>query len=284
MKKFISLGIVLAGMSLSVFSQEKEKKEICDCPSQSKVGKGTLYLAWGYNRDWYSKSDIHIKNLSGELNTTTGNYDYYDFTIHDATARDRSGFKEMLHTDLSIPQYNYRLGYFFNGKHDMGIELNFDHAKYIMRDWQTLHVSGQIFGEAIDKDTLINPGTFLHFEHSDGANFLMLNIMKRQRLFVSKNKKIWLSGIVKAGAGPVIPRTQVTLFGQDLNNCFHIAGWCAGVEAGLRFDLFKYIYLEYTGKGLYADYRNVLVLGSGRAHHHFWAAENILVLGLQFPI
>jgi len=281
MKKSISLGLLLIGICSTLFSQEKE---ICDCPSQTKVGKGTLYLSWGYNRDWYSKSDIHFKNLSGEYNPTTGNYDYYDFTIRNATARDHSGFDNMLHTDLSIPQYNYRLGYFFNNKYDLGIELNFDHAKYIMRDWQTLHVEGQIFGEAINKDTLISPDNFLHFEHSDGANFLMLNIMKRQRLFVTKNKKIWVSGIVKVGAGPVIPRTQVTLFGQDLNNCFHIAGWCAGMEAGLRFDLFKYIYVEYTGKGLYADYRNVLVLGSGRANHHFWAAENILVLGFQFPI
>lgn len=281
MKKTASLFILSLFSVLTSFSQEKE---ICDCPSQCKVGKGTFYFSWGYNRDWYSKSDIHIKNTTGEYNPVTGNYDSYDFTMYDATARDRSGFKNMFHTDLTIPQYNYRLGYFFNDKKDMGIEINFDHTKYIVRDWQTLHVKGTILGQAVDKDTLISPDNFIHFEHSDGANFLMLNAMKRQRLLVSNNKKHWLSAVVKAGAGIVIPRTQVTLFGQDLNNRFHIAGWCAGVEAGFRYDAFKYIYLEYTAKGVYADYRNILVLGSGTAHQHFWCAENILVLGLQFPL
>ena len=72
-----------------------------------------------------------------------------------------------------------------------------------MDDFQTLNVKGTIHGQAIDQDTLINPQTFLHFEHSDGANFLMLNFIKRQRLLVSKNKKHWLSGVAKIGAGEI---------------------------------------------------------------------------------
>lgn len=282
MKKFILVAFLGLLGQAHLFSQEE--KEICDCPSQSKKGKGTFYFSWGYNREWYSKSDIHFQNLSQEYNPVTGNVDYYDFTIYDAEARDRDGFKDILRTDLTIPQYNVRFGYFFNDKNDLGIEINFDHTKYVMRDWQTLRIKGQIFGRPIDKDTMIDPVNFLHFEHSDGANFLFFNMMKRQRLLVSKNKKHWLSAVAKAGAGLVYPRTQVTLFGQDLNNRWHVAGWVAGVEAGLRYDTFKHIYIEYAAKGLYADYRNVLVLGSGKAHHHFWCFENMLVLGFQFPI
>lgn len=266
------------------FTNIVKAQEVCDCPAQSKVGKGSLYFAWGYNKDWFSKSDIHIKNTSGEHNDVTGNEDYYDFTIYDATAKDRPGFETLLTSPLSIPQYVYRLGYYFNDKHDLGIEINFDHVKYVMRDWQTLHVKGNINGQEIDKDTLINPDNFLHFEHTDGANFLMLNVMKRQRLLVSKNKKHWLSGIVKAGAGIVVPKTYVKLFGQEMDNRFHIAGYCAGIEAGFRYDAFKYVFLEYTGKGVYADYMDVLAIGSGKINHRFWTFENILVLGLQIPL
>ncbi|MCW3104542.1 MAG: hypothetical protein JWO09_2982 [Bacteroidetes bacterium] len=272
-----AVAVLLLLLVSSSFAQEIVTKK-------TKRAKGTFYGSWGYNRDWFSKSDIHFRNNSGEYNPVTGNYDYYDFTIYNAKATDRDGFKAMLHTDLTIPQYVYRLGYYFNNKKDLGIEINFDHAKYIMSDWQTLHVKGYISDQYIDKDTMISPETFMHFEHSDGANFMMLNIMKRQRLLTSKNNKHWLSAVVKFGFGPVIPRTQVTLFGQDLNNRFHIAGYVTGMEAGLRYDAFKHIYLEYTAKGVFADYRNVLVLGSGKAHHHFWAFENILTLGFQFPL
>ena len=283
MKKYFSIAFLITFyFSGNLFSQEKN--EICDCPSQSKVGKGTFYFSWGYNRDFFSKSDIHFTNNTTEYDGQKSTPKSYDFTVYDAKAHDRPGFKDILRTDLTIPQYVYRLGYYFNDKKDFGIEINFDHVKYIMDDFQTLRVKGTIHGQTIDQDTLIDPQTFLHFEHSDGANFLMLNFVKRQRLLVSKNKKHWLSGIVKVGAGPVIPRTDVILFGEPLNNKFHVDGYCMGVETGLRYDVYKYIYLEYTAKGAWANYTDVLVLGEGKAKHHFWTFENILVLGLQFPL
>src|ERR1043165_787794 len=107
----------------------------------------------------------------------------------------------------------------------------------------------------------------------------MLNIMKRHQLLHSKDNKHLLYGIVKAGAGPVIPRTDVTMFGEHINNCFHIAGYCAGIETGFRYEAFRHVYLEYTAKGAFANYKNVLAYGPGRAHHYFWTFENILTLG-----
>lgn len=251
--------------------------------SPSKT-KGTFYFSWGYNKDWFSKSDIHFKNTSNEYNPVTHQIDSYDFTLYDVKAKDRPGFKDILRTDLTIPQYVYRLGYYFNNKKDLGIEINFDHAKYVMEGWQTLHLKGTIRGQYYDQDTLVRPDSFLAFEHSDGANFLMVNFLKRQKLFVSKNNKHVLSGIVKVGGGVVIPRTDVTLFGQRLNNRFHIAGWIAGIETGFRYEAFKHIFMEYTVKGTYANYMNVLVIGAGKAHHTFWTFENILTLGYQFGL
>ena len=277
MKKAVYITLLF----LFTFSLVKGQDTLLHLAPAKKV-KGTFYLAWGYNRDWFSKSDIHFKNTTEVVNNQKGGVQSYDFTIYDVTARDRPGIKDIFRTDLTIPQYNYRIGYYFNKKYDMGIEINFDHVKYIMEDFQTRHVTGTIHGQTIDKDTLIDPNTFLHFEHSDGANFLMLNFMKRQKLFVSKNDKHWISAVAKIGFGPVIPRTDVTLFGDHLNNRFHVAGYCTGVEVGLRYDAFKHIYLEYTAKGSFANYTDVLVIGEGRAHHYFWTFENILVLGYEF--
>ncbi len=249
-----------------------------------KTKKGTCYFGWGYNKDWFSKSDLHFKNTSNEFNPVTKKKDYYDFTVYDAKAKDRSGFKDILRTDLTIPQYVYRIGYFFNNAYDLGIEINFDHVKYVVRDYQTLHVKGIIQDKLIDQDTLISPLDFLHFEHTNGANFMMLNFMKRQQLLTSKNEKHNLNAIAKLGAGIVIPKTDVFLFGQEMDNRFHVAGYCAGIEFGFRYEAFKYVYLEYTGKESFANYTNVLVIGSGKANHYFWTFENILVLGFQIPL
>ena len=277
-KQFLLSFILVVHIFNSLLSQE-----ICNCPGQNSLGKGSLYFSWGYNKGWYSKSDLHFKNTSGEYNPITGNYDSYDFTIYDVKAKDRPGFKDILKTDLTIPQYVYRLGYYFNNKRDLGIEINFDHTKYVMIDYQTLHVRGMIHGREIDTDTVLSPKDFLKFEHTNGANFMMFNGIKRQRFLVSANKKYWLSGIIKLGAGIVIPKTDVTLFGQRLDNRFHIAGFITGVETGLRFDAFKHVFIEYTAKGTYANYLNVLVIGAGKANHDFWTFENILTLGIQVP-
>jgi hypothetical protein len=274
-KSLLLIGILL--ISISVLKSQ----ETTSTPTKKK---GTFYGGWGYNKDWFSKSDLHFKNTSDEYNTYTNVKDNYNFTIYGAKAKDRPGFKDILRTDLSIPQYVYRFGYYFNDKHNLGIEINFDHAKYVVVDNQTLRVKGSIHGQYIDKDTLIDRNTFLHFEHTNGANFLMINAMKRQRLLISKKEKHQLFAIIKPGLGILIPKTEVILFGQELDNRFHIAGWCGGVEAGLRYEAFKHIYLEYTAKEVFAHYTDVLVIGSGKAQHYFWAFENILVLGVQIPL
>jgi hypothetical protein len=249
----------------------------CNCP-ELKKGKGTFYGAWGYNRDWFSTSDLHFQN-SGS--------DNYDFTLYNVQAKDRSGFKQILrtaaHGDISIPQYSYRFGYYFNDKHNLGVEFNFDHAKYVMVQEQTVHVKGQIHDAYIDKDTVLDSGSFLRFEHTNGANFFLANFLKRASFLHSPNKKHWLSTILKSGAGIMIPKTDVTLFGTRLDNKFHIAGWLIGMEPGLRYD-YRNFFLETTVKGSFVNYTNVLTIGTGRANHHFWCFEAIATAGFQLGL
>lgn len=276
--------LIFCILYLSCISFLKSQETIAPIPAP-KVIKGTFYFSWGYNKDWFSKSDLHFKNNSEDYNPVTKTQnDSYDFTVYDATAKDRSGFKYILKTGLTVPQYNYRIGYYFNKKHDLGIEINFDHVKYVVNDNQTLHVKGTIHGQYIDQDTMISPIDFLHFEHTNGANFLMVNIMKRQELFLSNNNKHKLSAVAKLGAGIVIPKTDVTLFGERVDNRFHVAGYCMGLEAGFRYEAFKYVFLEYTGKESFSNYTRVLVNSTEKAHHHFWTFQNILLVGLQIPL
>lgn len=263
--------------AISIFTMadfSSNAQEVCNCPQQSKLGKGTLYLTWGYNLDWFSKSDLHFKG---------NDFGGYDFTLYDVKARDRASLDKIGSAPISVPQYVYRLGYYFNNKHNTGIEVNFDHLKYIMVKDQKLHLKGTIAGEAYDKDTIVGKN-FLLFEHTNGANFLLINFLKRHTLYASVNKKHWISFVGKAGAGIVVPKTDVTLFGTRLDNKFHVAGYVMGLDAGLRYDAFKYFFIEASVKGSFANYTNVLTVGDGKAHHHFFAGETIFSAGLQVAL
>lgn len=231
-----------------------------------------FYFSWGYNKDYFSKSDIHYKN-SGD--------DNYDFRILNCKAVDRPGFKSIFNTDISIPQYVYRLGYYFKKKSQFGIEINFDHSKYIVFDDQTLRVTGQIRGRAIDKDTLVN-NNFVHLEHTNGANFLMANMLYRVKLYESANRNSALSLVFKTGMGTVIPKTDVTFMGTRLDNKFHIAGFIAGEEITLRYRIYKGLISEFSSKNAYANYFNALGVGSARVSHSFFTTMLILTLGYQF--
>lgn len=229
-----------------------------------------MYLQWGYNLDKYSKSDIHFHDGAN-----------YDFVLHDAKAVHKPDFQNLKKNpyQLTIPQYSYRLGVYLNKKHTQSIELNFDHTKYVVSNNQTLYISGQIHGHTLNKDTLV-VNDFVHFEHTNGANFYHINYVGRTEILHNKKKNVERLGIIyKAGAGVVIPKTDVTLFAQRLDNKFHVAGYVLGAEAGFRYYPLKKLFLEFTGKTGFANYTNVLTTGTGRANHHFFYGEVIGTVG-----
>ncbi len=234
-----------------------------------------MYIQWGYNTEWYTKSNIRVIMPGGT-----------DFTLHNAKAHDRPDldaiYKKPL--DVSIPQYNYRLGFYLNKKHSRALEINFDHAKYIVTDGQRVRVSGTIDGKRVDGDSTLNPATFLHFEHTDGANWLHINYVQQQTLLMKKKKNTpLLTFIWKAGAGINIPRSDFTWKGDRLNNNFHVAGYNFGAEAGVRFYPLKKFFLEFTGKTGYVRYMNALCNSNEikgiRVRHGFGYFEMIGLIG-----
>ena len=247
-----------------------------------KTKRGKICLSWGYTRCAFSKSTIHFEDHSNKYHEKTGRYNYYDFTIYNAKASDRPDFDKIYDViNITIPQYCFRIGYYF-GK-NAGIELNFDHAKYVVNNYQRVHIQGQFNGDYVDKDTTLDPGTFLHFEHTDGANFWMINFIKKLTIY-NRSPKLNISWVLKPGAGIVYPRTDVTLFGEKLNNRWHLAGWIVGAETGIRTEFLKYCVFEFTTKGSYADYRQVLVLGKGNgvAKHSFFTGQLTATIGAMF--
>jgi hypothetical protein len=235
--------------------------------------RGSLYIGWGYNTERFSKSDIRFFDKSGD----------YDFTLHDMKAVDRPAMKHLLRTSLSVPQYSYRLGYFFPHS-NWGIEVSFDHAKYIAYDYQRVRLTGRIEGQEYNTDTIVDPAKLVHIEHTNGANWLLFSALRRQSLFASRNGKHTVYGVAKLGGGTVIPKTDAIVFGYHVDNCFHLAGIAFAGETALRYEFYKHFYLEPAFKGVFADFNNVITGGDGLAKHHFWAAEFLATAGFRFAL
>jgi hypothetical protein len=259
----ITLILVALVLSVSVFSQTEKKKKI--------VKNGSFYFSWGYNGEWYTHSDIHISQPA--LNN--------NFSFLNVTATDHKGWDhELFSKALTIPQYNYRFGYFFNEKQDWGLEINFDHTKYVL-DWgQPVHEKGTINGKSVDTTVAAN-GTSIIWMLNNGANFLQLNLVKKFKLLDVWNSKLQIDFLAKAGAGPVIPHVENTILGQDNIPHFQFGGWNADLDGSFRVTVLKHVFLEYQSKVVYGRYFHLHVY-EGLADQHFGCFEMALVLGGTF--
>ncbi len=119
----------------------------------------------------------------------------------------------------------------------------------------------------------------MHFEHTNGANFYHVNYVQFWPYNKLNKPKHYFVPMIKLGIGFMIPKTDVTLFGKRLDNRFHIAGYMASVEAGVKYYISKRFFAETTAKTGYANYTNALTVDGGRAQHSFGYIELIGTVG-----
>lgn len=232
--------------------------------------KGEFYFSWGYNKEWYTQSNLHVEQP--ELGNK---YTFRGIRAHDNPGWDKGIFDRA----MTIPQYNYRIGYFF--KDDLAIEINFDHTKYII-DHQQAHRKGTMDHKPIDETIEWNEENGYYYFLNNGANFLLFNLVKRWDLYQSPNEKVKIDLLGKAGIGPVIPHVENSFDGNKNNPDFQIGGWNIGVENALRATFFRYVYLEFAHKVDYARYAHLHIY-KGRARQAFGTYELVLNLGITIP-
>jgi hypothetical protein len=232
-----------------------------------KNNKGTAYFAFGSQRIWYTNSDIHVRR---------GGSPSFDFTLFDVKARDEGGLK--WHT---APQFSYTVGYYFKKK-NFGIEYQYDHIKYFVIQNQRVRMTGVINGARFNQDTTLVPSFFM-LEHSDGANYAMLNFVKWIPLAADKKNRFAVQLLAKLGAGVVNPKTNSTIMGVHRDDRYHISGFVTGVESGLRFTLFRNFIATASYKGTYASYSDFLIAG-GRGSQKWYAGQFVYMIGAQFPL
>ena len=260
--------LVLMITVLNVSAQQKKKDR-----------KGEFYFSWGYNKEWYTHSNIRV------MQPGLGN----DYKFVGVEAHDHPGWDEgLFHIALSIPQYNYRIGYIFNKEKGLGWEINFDHTKYIFAD-QDAHMVGKLNNRQVDTTVAFNAKNGYYYFLNNGANFLLFNLTKRWHIYQDKNSNFKLDGFAKGGIGPVIPHVQNMLGytpkgDSEINNPhFQLGGWNVGAEAALRGTFYKTVYLEFANKVDFASYSGLKIY-EGKARQNFGTYEFILSLGVTFPM
>ena len=296
------LFFLLACVSLNTFAQE-------EIPVQKYAAhnKGKFFVMWGGNRESYSKSDVNFRGKD------------YNFTVENMAAHDKP---KGWHVDyinpanMTIPQTNLRLGYFFSDHYSVSIGV--DHMKYVMSQNQTANVNGYINlpendpghiynGEYNNRPVDMSQGgareggygkgdinldgpAFLMYEHTDGLNYVHTEVAR----FDDISKWLGLPNIDKVqinlteglGAGILYPKTNTTLLGKERHDDFHVSGYGVSAKAGLNVTFFKHFYIQGELKGGYINMQDIKTTTSpeDKASQHFTYFQRIIAVGGIFRI
>ncbi|MCX7241792.1 MAG: hypothetical protein NTU86_15295 [Burkholderiales bacterium] len=251
--------------------------------------EGMWYFSWGYSRQQYAPSDIHVSQPS------LGN----DFTVHQATAADfpattQQAIDATLNLDFTVPQENLRVGKFMNAEKTFAIEFSLDHSKYNTDIDQTAQVTGTINNQPYNANMVLSAKDFFYALHN-GLNHIMVNAVWLNHLYGPEQEAGDLQLISRAGAGILLPHADNSIFGNQnqvgpknkniccfaSNDWWQVNGWTAGVEVGLRYRVYQNIYLEATQKIAYGALRNVPVY-QGKADQTIWMSEQVFSAGFLF--
>ena len=246
-----------------------------EAQTKSSYNKGDIYSYWGWNFSWYSKSDIHFKG------------DNYDFTLHDATAQDRQtefSFDNYFNpATITIPQYNFRIGYFI--KENIDISFGIDHMKYVLEQDQLSRISGfiqdsgTVYDGVYDNTLLPISEGFLKYEHSDGLNYINFEIRKHN-LFLEQGI-LKVTSIKGLGLGFMLPKTNATLLNNKRNDNFYLSGYGVHTVFGLNISAFKNFFIQTEIKGGYVSLPSVRTTmnKSDTASQDFFYAQYNLAFG-----
>jgi hypothetical protein len=236
---------------------------------------GKLYIYWGWNRAWYSKSNI----------TFTGNN--YDFTLDKVTAYDRPNpFSAEIYlnpANITIPQYNFRVGYFINTHYNISIGI--DHMKYVMPDDLTVKINGYIesTGTIYDgvyvNDVFYVDSAFLTFEHTDGLNYPNIEFRRFDELYALKNANFNITEGL--GAGILHPRSNTKLLNYQRYDEFHLAGYGLSALVGLNITFYKHFFIQSEFKGGFIHMPDIRTTNSvsDKASQHFFFYQVNFVFG-----
>jgi hypothetical protein len=280
MKKILLWGIFVLSSSSFCFAQNPTYQKFFN---QNVQRKGKFYMYWGYNRGQYTHSNLTLKG------------DDYDFTLKHIKAVDKpEPFDWKVYfspAGLSIPQYNYGIGYYLTNK--LSLSFNVDHMKYVMVQNQTVAIEGDInevgnpFDRHYEGENIKITEDFLTFEHTDGLNYLNFELSRTSEIFGTRNRKFVIEAMSGVAVGVIMPKSNVKLFNYPRNDHFHFAGFGLSSRLALNFIFFEKVFLQTNLKGGFIDMPDIVTRKASiadRAKQDFWFLQENAVLGVFFKL
>lgn len=249
---------------------------------ETNYRKKNISLSWGYNHSSYSKSNLTLKG------------DNYNFVIENMIADDaQTPFDWAVYftpASLSIPQYNFNIGYYIDNH--WSINFNVDHMKYVMRQDQTALIDGYInepnnpYNGTYAHQPIVLTSDFLTFEHTDGLNYLNIEVSYTQDIYSSTKQNFIVEAIGGAAAGISLPKTNAKLFNYPRHDDFHVAGFGLSSRVGLNFVFYKHFFIQTNLKGGWINMPDIIIRSNSndRAKQNFFFGEVEGLFGVMYPI
>ena len=255
---------------------------------QHKTFKKEVSISWGWNRGQFTQSNLHLKGTN------------YDFTLNQIVAKDRQspfGFDPYFKLNrITIPQYDFRVGYFF--KDNWQLSFGFDHMKYVMQQDQIVSINGNIsttdstYNGTYSGSNIQLKSDFLTFEHTDGLNYLNLELRRKEQLFnfkkinQSKYLDIEMNAIAGIGAGLMYPKTNTHLLNYNRYDEFHIAGFGLAPVVALNFTFYQFFFIQGEFKAGYINMPDIRTteFKTDKASQHFMFLQENISFGFRYKI
>lgn len=251
----------------------------------SKNTKGQFFLYYGWNRAWYSESKIHFQGND------------FDFTLSHVAAHDKvTPFNVDPYLNplaLTIPQTNFRLGYFF--KNNWSFSFGVDHMKYVVSQYQDVKISGTIQNTGTGYDGIYHNETieivpeFLKFEHTNGLNYANIEVRHQSNLVNLKKYKLGNIDINLSegiGAGILYPKTDATIVGKPRNDEFHFSGYGISLLGALNITFLNHFFIQTELKGGFINMPFIRITADNneKASQHFFFIQPNLLFGTYFRL
>jgi hypothetical protein len=266
--------------SKNTFAQEQIKVQ----DKYTAHNKGKFFVSWGGNRDSCTKSDVTFRGKD------------YQFTLENISAHDKP---KGWHVDyinpskMTIPQTNFRLGYFINDHYSIAIGV--DHMKYVMYQDRAVTIKGNYpnpgtYGELLPNNQVLLTEDFLTYEHTDGLNYINSEFSRHDDVSswfkIGNTDKIQINLTEGIGIGVLYPKTNTKLLKKERHDDFHVSGFGTSLKAGLNITLFKHFYIQGELKGGYINMQDIrtTISTEDKAAQDFFFFQRIIAVGGIFKL
>jgi hypothetical protein len=242
--------------------------------AQNSTFAGNFNFSIGLGSNFYSKSNLKFSG-SG-----------YDFSLDDVALWQNSpAFSMPDFSKLLSNQYNISVGY--NIRRGVNLSLGSDRLKYGIKPGQTVFLNGYVSSEM---DTVSNlSGQYtnelinldsarIQFGSDVGMSFVSIELNLMKNLYRTKRRNFVVNAIYGIGAG-VLHTNSTFNFGGFEESKSSLSGFGLNANVGLRFEFFKYFYLQPTLSAAFLDQIGVYTHQNAAKNNvsHFFGAFNTTI-------